>query len=110
MSDVSMEYAAVQDFLNKLEGHHGALTTHYNSTRGEVEARTASYLGAGGDSSRSLLPLLDDHHTAVSNILQKCHEVLSQHHANNVGGDSQQQEALKKASNVISSTVTSGLT
>lgn len=110
MSDVSMEYAAVQSFLGQLEDHRNNHTTHYNNTRGEITSRIASYLGQGGQGSQDLLPILDDHHTSVSNILSRCHEVLTSHQTNNVGGDTQQQEAIKKAHNLAASTITNGLT
>lgn len=109
MSGTSMEYAAVQNFLSQLEDHRNNHTTHYNNTRGEITSRIASYIGQGGQGSQDLLPILDDHHSAVSNILDACHSVLTQHQTNNVGGDTQQQEAIKKAHNIASSTITSGL-
>jgi uncharacterized protein YukE len=106
---VSMEYAAVQSFLSQLEEHRSSHTTSYNNARGEITARIAGYIGEGGGGSQNLLPVLDDHHTSVSNILNACHEVLTQHQTNNVGGDTQQSEAIKKAHNIAASSITSGL-
>jgi uncharacterized protein YukE len=107
---VSMEYAAVQSFLSQLEDHRSSHTTSFNNARGEISARIAQYIGQGGAGSQDLLPVLDEHHTAVSNILSQCHEILTQHQTNNVAGDTQQQEAIKKAHNIAASTITNGLT
>jgi hypothetical protein len=111
MSDqVSMEHAAVRNFMNQLQEHLTNHTTHYTNTHGEITARIANYKGEGGRGAQALLPILDEHHRTMVNGLTNCHEVLSSHLSNNAAADAQQAEALNRAQSQAASTITSSLT
>lgn len=109
-SEVSMEHAAVRNFMSQLEDHLSQHTSHYTNTHGEITARIANYKGGGGSGAQSILPVLDDHHTTMVNALTQCHEVLNTHLTNNAGADAQQADAMKQAQSVASSTITTSLT
>lgn len=109
-SEVSMEHAAVRNFMSQLQEHLGNHTSHYTNTHGEITARIANYRGDGGGGAQALLPVLDEHHTSMVNTLSHCHEVLNTHLTNNAAADQQQYEALKRAHSQAASTITSGLT
>ncbi len=111
MSDqVSMEHAAVRNFMSQLQEHLTNHTTHYTNTHGEITSRVANYKGEGGGGAQALLPILDEHHNTMVNTLTHCHEVLNSHLSNNAAADVQQAEALKRAANQAASTITSSLT
>ena len=109
-NEVSMEHAAVRNFLSQLDEHLSNHTTHFNNTHGTITANIASYRGSGGSASHDLLPLLEDSHNNMVNGLTDCTNVLNQHLSNNASADDQQQAALKKAHAAVSGTITNGLT
>lgn len=109
-NEVSMEHAAVRNFMSQLQEHLTNHSSHYSTTHGEITARIANYRGDGGTGAQNLLPVLDEHHTSMVNTLTHCHEVLNTHLSNNASADVQQAEALKRAHSQAAGTITTGLT